>query len=64
MTTKTKAFDCVKMKRQAQKKLKKEYETRQQEFDSYHDFLKAKADKSKLAKAVRAKIAAQKARRP
>lgn len=56
MTTKT--FDCVEMKRQAQKKLKDEYEARKGEFSSYCDFLKAKAEKSELAKAVRAKIAA------
>ena len=61
MTTKTKTFDCVAMKRQAQKKLKEEYEARKGEFSSYYDFLRAKAEKSELAKAVRGKIAAGKA---
>ena len=61
MTTKT--FDCVEMKRAAQKALRDEYEQRKGEFSSYHDFLKAKAEKSELAKAVRAKIAAGKTAR-
>lgn len=43
MTTKTKAFDCVEMKRRAQEKLMAEYEARKGEFDSYSQFIDAKS---------------------
>ncbi len=38
-----KAFDCVEFKRQAQQQLRAQYEKRKAEFDSYADFLQAKA---------------------
>ena len=63
MATRTKTFDCVEMKRQAQRKLRAEYESRKDEFDTYYDFLAAKADESELTKAIRAKIARAKANR-
>ena len=37
-----KAFDCVQFKRQAQQRLRAEYEERKGEFDSYTDFIRAK----------------------
>lgn len=40
MTTKTKTFDCVAMKQQAQRELMKEYEARRGEFSSYAEFLR------------------------
>ena len=46
MGTKTKTFDCVEMKRRCQEKLREEYESRKDEFDSYYDFLEAKANES------------------
>lgn len=59
---KEKTFDCVEMKRKAQEKLRTEYEARKDEFDSYFDFLEAKADESELGKFIRAKIARAKAK--
>ena len=46
MTPKTKTFDCVEMKRQAQEKLLAEYEARRDEFDSYSQFLTARSRSS------------------
>lgn len=46
MTPKTKTFDCVEMKRQAQEKLLAEYESRKDEFDSYSQFLTARTRSS------------------
>ena len=57
MATKAKTFDCVEMKRQSQRKLREQYEARKQEFDSYHDFLKAKADESSWVRRMRKKFA-------
>lgn len=34
-----KDFDCVEMKRHAQRELRKEYESRRSEFASYEDFI-------------------------
>ena len=46
MKTNTKAFDCVEMKHQAQQKLRAEYESRKDEFDSYFAFLDAKSSET------------------
>lgn len=46
MTSKTKTFDCVAVKREAQRKLQEEYEARKGEFDSFFDFIDAKARES------------------
>ena len=46
MATKTKTFDCVEFKRQAQRKLRAEYEARKSEFGSWYDFIDAKAKES------------------
>ena len=42
MSKKTKTFDCIASKRQAQRRLREEYEKRTAEFDSYVDFINAK----------------------
>ena len=52
-----KAFDCVEMKREAEQKLRAEYESRRPEFQSYVHFLQCKAGESELARTVRAKAA-------
>jgi hypothetical protein len=49
----TKHFDCVEMKRQAQKSLRKEYKERRQEFASYDDFLHARAEETTLWQELR-----------
>jgi hypothetical protein len=59
MTTKTKSFDCVEMKRLAQEQLRAEYESRKNDFASYADFLNAKADQSAWVTKIR-KIISQK----
>jgi hypothetical protein len=53
MTTKTKTFDCIEMKRRVQEDLRSEYEKRKKEFASYEDFLNAKADQSSWVRQVR-----------
>ena len=57
MGTKSKTFDCVQMKRQAQEKLRAEYERRRSEFGSYVEFLNAKAEESELWRSIRRKPA-------
>jgi hypothetical protein len=49
------------MKRQAQAKLRAEYEAQKDEFDNYVDFLNWKADHSELARLIRQKIASAQA---
>ena len=44
--TKKKSFDCVEMKRKAQKRLQSEYEARKGEFSSYAEFITATASQS------------------
>ena len=56
MTAKTKTFDCVEMKRQAQEALLAEYRARQNEFDSLTRFLEAKAKESEWVSALWAKF--------
>ena len=46
MSTKSKTFDCVEMKRKAQERLHAEYESRKAAFSSYFAFLEAKATES------------------
>jgi hypothetical protein len=53
---KTKTFDCVQMKREAQRKLREEYEARKGEFDSYFHFLVATAEESDFVRQMRAKF--------
>ena len=57
MMVKAKTFDCVEMKREAQRRLRAEYEERKDEFDDYVAFLNWKADHSELAKMMRRKAA-------
>lgn len=54
----TKTFDCVEMKRQAQERLSREYEKRQKEFDSYVDFIHAKAKESEWVRKQRKRLRA------
>ncbi len=50
MGTKTKTFDCIASKRQAQKCLREEYEARADEFGSYADFINAKVNENPWAR--------------
>lgn len=59
MATKQKSFDCVEMKRKAQERLRKEYEQRKGEFESYLDFMKHKAERSDVGKALRRRQASK-----
>ena len=56
MATGTKTFDCVEFKRQAQKRLGEEYERRREEFDTYYDFLNAKAEESEWVRRTEQKF--------
>jgi len=56
MKTKSKTFDCVKMKDQIQAEMIAEYEARKDDFDSYDAFLRAKADGSPWIKKMRKKF--------
>jgi len=58
MKAKTKTFDCVQMKRQAQEALLAEYRARQNEFDSLTTFLEAKAKESEWVSALWERFAA------
>ena len=62
MSAKTKTFDCVRMKRECQRKMRAEYEARKGEFASYGDFINRTAEKSRLWQAVQAKTAKTEAR--
>ena len=59
---KTKTFDCVEMKRQAQQRLQEEYESRKDEFPSYSAFLEATAKESAWVQSVLARLDAEKDR--
>lgn len=52
MTTKTKTFDCVDLKRKSQESLEREYESRRAEFASFADFLNAKVEESDAVSAI------------
>jgi len=57
MTTKTKTFDCVQMKREAQKRLMVEYEARESEFSSFVDFVNRPApDEPEWIRSFRARV--------
>jgi hypothetical protein len=56
MTTKSKTFDCVEMKRQSQEVLLHEFHSRRQEFDSLAEFLNAKVRESEQAAAIWSKF--------
>ncbi len=60
MTTKTKTFDCVEMKRCIQEGLRAEYESRKKEFPSYVDFLETKANESPWVRQQRQRFAEKK----
>ena len=55
METKTetpKAFDCVEFKRQSQQRLRAEYQERKDEFESYVDFIRAKAHEDEWSRRI------------
>lgn len=56
MKAKSKNFDCVEMKNQAQVQLMREYESRKAEFDSYEDFILSTVDEDSEIAALRKKI--------
>ncbi len=56
MKAKSKTFDCVAMKREAQRRLREEYRSRKAEFSSYFEFLDAKANESPWQREFWAKI--------
>jgi len=56
MSTRIKTFDCVEMKRKAQRNLHEEYEARQSEFSSYFAFLEARTHESLRQREFWAKI--------
>ena len=59
-----KAFDCVEMKRQAQRELMAEYEARRGEFSSYAEFLRVTAAEGPEIRQWRDRLRAAKARPP
>jgi glucan biosynthesis protein len=61
MSSKTKTFDCVDMKRQAQQRLQAEYESRKAEFPSYFAFLETKACETPWQREFWAKMAESRA---
>ncbi len=56
MSKRKKAFDCVRMKHEAQKKLRAEYEGSKDEFDDYFAFLDAKSRESDRQRRFWAKL--------
>ena len=55
MTTRTKTFDCVEMKRNCQKQLREEYVSKKKKDDSYYDYICRAAQESALWKDLRSK---------
>jgi hypothetical protein len=58
MGTKTKTFDCVEMKYEAQRRLRAEYEARRSEFASYVDFINRTIDEHPWERDLWARISA------
>ena len=58
MAMKSKVFDCVEMKRQAQETLQAEYNLRRREFATFSDFLNTKIRESKEASKIWDRFAA------
>jgi len=59
---KTKSFDCVEMKRQAQEALLAEFDRRRDEYATLPAFIRAKIEESKWADAVWRRFAKKEAR--
>ncbi len=57
MGNKTKTFDCVAFKRQAQRRLREEYDARTDEFGSYVDFINARVGEDQWARQMWEKFA-------
>ncbi len=58
MGTKTRTFDCVEMKYEAQRRLRAEYEARRSDFASYVDFINRTIDEDPWARRLWARISA------
>ena len=56
MTTRTKTFDCVEMKRRIQKQLVDEYEAQKDKYSSFGSFIREKARDSAEVQALRKKL--------
>jgi hypothetical protein len=54
---KAKTFDCVRMKREAQKRLMEEFQSRKGEFASFEDFLHATVSQDEWVRSVRQGLA-------
>ena len=52
MAARTKAFDCMEMKRKAQERIRAEWERRKGEFSSYGEFLEASLKESEWGRRV------------
>lgn len=59
MPTKTKKVDCVRIKDEAQRALREEYESRRNEFASYREFLEAIAQEDPWVRKMHAKFGAK-----
>jgi len=62
MANKTKGFDCVEMKNEAQAKLLKEYDQRKGEFVDFVDFITKKAQESAWQREMRERFGKGKAK--
>ena len=60
--TTLKGFDCVEMKRRAQRELAAEYESRKGEFSSYWDFIRKTARESEWERAMIEKFSGARSR--
>jgi hypothetical protein len=56
MATKTKAFDCVEMKRRIQRQLVDEYEAHKDQCSTLGSFIREKARNSAEVQAIRTKL--------
>jgi hypothetical protein len=61
MKKKTKAFDCVEFKRQAQERIRADWEAHKDEFGSYGEFLRARIAEDPWASKMMARFAKKEA---
>lgn len=60
MGTKTKTFDCVKMKNEIQARIWADYQAHKDEFPSFLDFVRARNRESEWVQRLRAKFGVDK----
>lgn len=60
MATKAKTFDCVEMKNRIQAERWAEYQAHKDEYESYIDFVLARAERSEWVRKVERKLAVDK----